>query len=128
MLQTVNLNTKLFPSRMRDRTLLLILSRCNIRITCPCNVHPLTTHFYYSKIGVYRGKHYFLIFALKHRLWVLVRTASLGRFSRVPTIYVLSKIMKIVKIFQLKIVIYTAIKNRCMLHRHVFVMLSDRSP
>ena len=33
----------------------------------------------YSKIGVYRGIHYFLIFALKHRLWVLVRTASLRR-------------------------------------------------
>ena len=29
----------------------------------------------YSKTGVNRGKHYFLIFALKHRLWVLVRTA-----------------------------------------------------
>ena len=35
---------------------------------------------------IYRGIHYFLIFALKQRLWVLVRTAS-----RVPTIYVLSK-------------------------------------
>ena len=33
-----------------------------------------------SKIGEYRGIHYFLIFASKHRLWVLVRTASLGRF------------------------------------------------
>ena len=32
--------------------------------------------------------HYFLILALKHRLWVLVRTASL---RRVPTINVLSK-------------------------------------
>ena len=30
-----------------------------------------------SKTGVYRGKHYFLIFALKHILWVLVRTASI---------------------------------------------------
>ena len=30
----------------------------------------------YSKTGVYRGKHNFLIFALKYRLWVLVRTAS----------------------------------------------------
>ena len=28
-------------------------------------------------MGVYRDIHYFLIFALKHRLWVLVRTASL---------------------------------------------------
>ena len=34
----------------------------------------------YSKTGVYRGIHYFLIFALKHILWVLVRTASIRRF------------------------------------------------
>ena len=27
----------------------------------------------------YMGLHYFLIFALKHRLWVLVRTASVSR-------------------------------------------------
>ena len=31
--------------------------------------------------------------------------------------------MKIVKIFQLKIVIFTAFKNRCILHGRVFVML-----
>ena len=37
-----------------------------------------------------------LIFALKHRLWVLK--------------------------FQLKIVIFTAVKNRCLLHGPVFVM------
>ena len=30
--------------------------------------------------------------------------------------------MKIVKTFQLKIVIFTAVKDRCMLHGHVFVM------
>ena len=30
--------------------------------------------------------------------------------------------MKIVKTFQLKIVIFTAVKERCMLHGHVFVM------
>ena len=32
----------------------------------------------YSKNGVYRGLHYFLIFALKHILRVPVRTASLN--------------------------------------------------
>ena len=32
----------------------------------------------YNIIGVYRGIHYFLIFALKHGLWVLVRTASIN--------------------------------------------------
>ena len=49
----------------------------NIMITCPCNVDHLTTHLY-SKSGVYRGIHYFLIFALKHILWVLVKTAFIA--------------------------------------------------
>ena len=31
--------------------------------------------------------------------------------------------MKIVKQFQPKIVIFTAVKNRCMLHGRVFIML-----
>ena len=35
---------------------------------------PLYTQLLYSKTGVIRGIHYFLIFALKHILWVLVRT------------------------------------------------------
>ena len=33
-----------------------------------------------SKTGVYRGIHYFSYFHSKHRLWVLVRTASPRRF------------------------------------------------
>ena len=36
-------------------------------------MHPIL----YSKTGVYI---FFLIFALKHRLWILVRTATLRRF------------------------------------------------
>ena len=36
-------------------------------------VIPPCTPLSYSKTGVYRGIH-FLDFALKHRLWVLVRT------------------------------------------------------
>ena len=43
----------------------------HIMQTSPFNEYPLTPHF-----GAYRGVHYFLIFALKQRLWVLVRTAS----------------------------------------------------
>ena len=74
---------------------------------------PLYTPLLYSKTGVYRGLHYFLMFALKHILWVLVRTAA---------IYVFSKNMKIVKTFQLKIIIFTAVKNRCILHGRVLVM------
>ena len=61
-----------------------------------CFIPPYTP-LLYSKTGVYRGILYFLIFALKHILWVLVRTASMRRFLRVPTMYVSSKNMKIVK-------------------------------
>ena len=43
---------------------------------------PPTSHFYIVKLGL-QGYTFFLNFALKHRLWVLVRTASM--------IYVLSK-------------------------------------
>ena len=41
-----------------------------------CFILPYTP-LLYSKTGVYRGLHYFLILALKHILWVLVRAASL---------------------------------------------------
>ena len=34
---------------------------------------------------------YFSYFCSKHRFWVLVRTASARRFSRVPTIYILRR-------------------------------------
>ena len=37
---------------------------------------PLTPHLYIVKLGFTEGIHYFLMFALKHRLWVGVRTAS----------------------------------------------------
>ena len=48
--------------------------------TRPCNVYPLTSHFYRVSLG-FKGVYiFFLIFALKHRLWVLVRTASMRRF------------------------------------------------
>ena len=52
-------------------------------VTSRKQVHVMKTPYtplLYSKTGVYRGDHSFLIFALKHRLWVLVRTASLRRF------------------------------------------------
>ena len=53
-------------------------------ITCPCHVYPLTPNFYIVKLGFKRVYIFFLIFALKHKLWVLVTL-------RVPTIYVFSK-------------------------------------
>ena len=79
----------------------------------------------YSKTGICRAKPIFLIFAPKLRLWVLaealVRSASSRRFYRVPTMYVLSKNKKNIKIFLLKIFIFYNLKNS-ILQGHVFVM------
>ena len=50
-------------------------------ITSPCNVYPLTPHFYIVKLG-FTGV--YIIFALKHRLRVLIRTASLRRSNMCP--------------------------------------------
>ena len=50
--------------------------------TCPCNVYPPEPHFYIAKLG-YAGVYlFFLIFAPKHKLSVLVRTASKFRCNR----------------------------------------------
>ena len=66
----------------------------------PCNMlcSPL-----YSRTGVYRGIPIFLSFDPKHRLWVLVRTASARRFLhlRVTTIYVLNQCSKNTTIYVL---------------------------
>ena len=43
-----------------------------LRITCPCDLYPLTPNFYIVKLGC-TGVYIFLIFALKHTLWVLIR-------------------------------------------------------
>ena len=80
------------------------------------------TPFLYKKTGVYQGIHYFLIFALKHRLWVLVRTASARWFLRVPTIYVLSKTKKNNTFFLLKTFNFTVMKYCSILPGHVCVM------
>ena len=72
------------------------------------------TPLLYSKTGVYRGIHFFLIFALKHRLWVLVLMCTRNQCFEQK--YENSKKN------QMKFVIFTAVKNRCILHGRVFVM------
>ena len=69
---------------------------------------PLKPHFYTVKVGFTGVYINFLISAQNIdcgtcRLWVLVRTASSRRFCRVPTIYVLSRNMKNIRSFYLKI-------------------------
>ena len=52
----------------------------NITKTCLYNFDPLKPHFYIVKPGFTGVYIIFLISAQKHRLWVLVRTASPRRF------------------------------------------------
>ena len=88
--------------------------------TCPCNVYPLEPHFYIEKTGVCRGLPIFLIFAPKHRLWVLV---SLGEAVLTCTYNLcFGQIKKNIKNFQLKIFNVLKLKNLCLLHGQVFVI------
>ena len=69
----------------------------------PVLCRPLTPHFYIVKLRFTGGIPYFLIFALKYRLWILVRTAS-------KRILVLSKHMKNTFFFHLKIIMLQPLK------------------
>ena len=66
---------------------------------------------------------FFIIFALKHNLWVLVRAATVvgGSYGYQRSI-ILAKNKKNITIFHLKINIFTALKNRGILHRRVIVL------
>ena len=86
-----------------------------IRITCPCVLYPRTPHFYIVKLG-FTGVYFFFLF--------LLQNIDCGySLERVPTIHVLSKNKKKnITIFHLKIIIFAAVKNCCILHGRVFVM------
>ena len=49
-----------------------------IRLTCPCNVYPLIPHFYIVKFRFTGVCSFFLFFAPKHRLWVLLEPPRRG--------------------------------------------------
>ena len=55
-------------------------SLLSITKTRLCNADPLKPHFYIVKLGFTGVNIFFLISVQKHRLWVLVRTASPRRF------------------------------------------------
>ena len=75
----------------------------------------------YSKTGVYKGITLFSYFCSKTYI-VGTRENRLNEAVRTCTHNILSKNMKIVKKVPLKIVLFTAVKRRCILHGHVFVM------
>ena len=89
---------------------------------------PPYTPLLYSETGVYRGIHFFLIFAPKHRLLVLVRTASLTEAGLTCTHNLcFEQNKKNSTIFHLKIYIFTAVKYCCKLHGRVCVMVGSRA-
>ena len=86
----------------------------NVTKTCPCNVYPLESHFYIAK-GGYAGVYLFFLF--------LLQNIDCGySLEPLPTIYVLSKNKKNIRIFLLKIFIFDNFKNLCILRGRVFVM------
>ena len=68
-----------FVRRINQKVRFLML-RQNITKTYLCNFDPLKLHFYIVKLGLTGVYIIFLISSQKHRLWVLVRTASPRRF------------------------------------------------
>ena len=98
------------------------------------NIYPLYPTFIWQNWGI-QYIPTFLIFAPKHRLWVLIRTASPRRFLRIPTLYMFGA--KYHFFFYLKVSHLQPPppkkkkkkkKNVCILHGHVFIInLNDQS-
>ena len=81
-------------------------------------IPPYSPLLYRENWGV-QGFTYFLIFAPKHRLWVLVRTASPSKNKK--------NILKKILLFLPKIFNFYNIRKICILHEDVFVMLGKVS-
>ena len=63
-----------------NKVFLFNIDSFSITKTCLYNFDPLKPHFYIVKLGFIGIYSIFLITAQKHRLWVLIRTASLRWF------------------------------------------------
>ena len=88
-----------------------------------CDVDPLTPHVNIVKLGF---TVVYIIFALKHRLWVLVLieavlTCNEAVLTCTHNLY-LSKMRKLSEFFHWKIGIFTAVKYGSILHRCVIIM------
>ena len=90
------------------------------------NFDPLKPHFYIVKLGFMGrggggGIHYFSFSAQKHRLWVLVKTASLTHNLCFEQKY--EKYQFLSENFQ-----FLEVKFSIYLNRHVFVMCTKEVP
>ena len=87
------------------------------------NIDPLKTHFYTVKLGFTGVYIIFLISAKKHRLWVLVRTASPRQYNEYPQSMFLAEILKISELFLSENFQLLEVKFSISLNRRVYVML-----
>ena len=94
----------------------------HITKTCLYNFDPLKPQFYIVKLGFTGVYIIFLIPDQKHRVWVLVRTASARLFERIPKIYVLSIYMKKMSEILSENFQFLEVKCSIYLSRHVFAM------
>ena len=92
---------------------------CYIMLTCPCNEDPLTPHFYIVKRGFTGVYIFFIIFALKHKLWVLVRNRLNEAVLTCTNNLCFEQNRENITNFHLKIVNFYSFKNCCILHRLV---------
>ena len=83
--------------------------------TCLYSFDPLKPHFYTVKLGFTGVYINFLISAQKHRLWVLVRTASAQSMFW-------AEIWKNIRIFSSENFSFLVVKFSIYLNRRVFVM------
>ena len=98
-----------------------ILAFSNTTKTHLYNSDPLKPYIYIVKLG-FTGVYIIFLILLKSILWVFVRIASLRQFSRVLTIYVLSRNMKNIRIFLSEHFPFMDVKFSIYLNRRVFVM------
>ena len=96
----------------------------SITKTCLYNLDPLKHHFYTVKLGFTGVYIIFLISAQKHRLWVLVRTASprRGGSNEYPQSMFWAEIWKVSEFFYLKMFMFGGEIFNIFEYRRVFVM------
>ena len=90
--------------------------------TSPCNADPLTPHFYRIKLeftGVYI---FFLFFALKQRLWVLVSHEAVLTCIHNQCF---EQNKENITLFHMQIIVFTVVKICSILHGHVFVIVFE---
>ena len=84
---------------------------------------PLTPHFYIVKLGFTEVYMFFLFLLLNIDCGYSLEPPHWGGSNVYPQSMLWAKIRKIIIFFYLKIFNFTAVKNRCILHGHVIVMI-----